>query len=267
MTGWLTPVVDVLSRRPDLPLRCFVRDDDGGWDDARLLKLMDRLQLLRVPMDVAIIPTALSRNLARELQDRKRCSPDQVGFHQHGYRHVNHETAGRKCEFGPDRSVSLQLDDIASGQALLNDTMGAFICDRIFTPPWNRCTQQTVLALQTLGFAALSRNRGAQVLQTGTLVELSVDFDWQRQRPDREALAEEFAAKLQTASSDTDQAFGIMLHHAVMTPADLQNFTELLQLLMDAHYVEFHLMYDLLSPSHQDPGVVSALSPPLIKRR
>ena len=64
----------------------FLRDDDAGWADGRLLALLDVLSASSpprpdpgrgVPVDVAVIPDAVGPALARELLARPG-----IGLHQ-----------------------------------------------------------------------------------------------------------------------------------------------------------------------------------------
>jgi hypothetical protein len=184
----------------------FFRDDDAGWADERLFALLDVFERRGVPLDVAAIPAALSPRVARELLARG------VAVHQHGFAHVDHERAGRKCEFGPGRSREAQLRDLAAGRARLRDLLGDAV-EPIFTPPWNRCTQQTADCLAELGFACLSRESRAAPLDG--IAELPVHVDWLK----RDGLAERLR---------DDGPVGIMLHHAVMDDADLRELDALL---------------------------------------
>ena len=71
----------------------FFRDDDGGWADAQLRSLVELFAAQDVPIDLALIPTAVEAPLADWLLGR--IGPG-LGIHQHGYCHVSHERAGRK---------------------------------------------------------------------------------------------------------------------------------------------------------------------------
>src|SRR4051794_33505250 len=97
----LRKLLDSLDRSPRR-LEVFFRDDDAGWDDDRLLALVDLFAERGLPLDLAVIPAELSARLASALVAR------DVGLHQHGYSHANHEVEGRKCEFGPGRGADLQ---------------------------------------------------------------------------------------------------------------------------------------------------------------
>lgn len=193
----------------------FFRDDDAGWGDDRLLELITRFEAYGLPLDLAVIPAELTNRLADRLRTR------QVGLHQHGYAHVNHEREGRKCEFGPTRTRAEQQADIAAGQDRLNELLGDRL-DPFFTPPWNRCTRDTGEALAELGFTALSREHRADPLRL--LPEVSVHLDVARLTP--EELDERFARHV-----DAGGPVGVMLHHAVMEPEDFARADALLALL------------------------------------
>jgi len=227
MSGWLTPVRAVLDRRAE-PVRFFFRDDDAGWDDARLFRLMDAFADHGSPLDLAVIPASLSPGLASELLRRRARSGLLFGLHQHGWSHTNHEAAGRKCEFGTARSASRQAEDIANGARVLRDALGEAV-DPVFTPPWNRCTQDTADQLAAQGFSVLSRDRTATRLLPRTLVELPVSVDWTgawNRRGGERGVAEAIGV-----AADGDSPVGIMLHHATMDSAQCHRVGELLALL------------------------------------
>jgi hypothetical protein len=69
MTTWLKPVRDALDNAR-APVPVFIRDDDAGWDDERLIGLLDLLAGLGLPVDLAAIPTQVGPALARELCER-----------------------------------------------------------------------------------------------------------------------------------------------------------------------------------------------------
>jgi hypothetical protein len=151
---------------------------------------------------------------------------EPVGIHQHGYAHTNHQVEGRKCEFGPARSAAQQLADIADGQRILRELLGPAL-QPMFTPPWNRCTEDTGAALVGLGIAALSRDRTAEPLGLDGLRELPVTVDWFAKRKgvplSREAVGEQLAAR-----AGEPAPVGVMLHHAEMDTEDMTAMDELL---------------------------------------
>jgi hypothetical protein len=217
--SWLRPVERALEEAPGA--RFFFRDDDAGWDDERLLSLLDVFEARETWVDLAVIPAALGPALARELLAR-----DRVGLHQHGFAHENHEAEGRrKCEFGAARGAARQRADIEAGRARLQDLLGDRL-DPVFTPPWNRCTIDTARCLAELGFRVLSRESRAEPFGLPGLAEVPVHVDWVRLEPHvaGERIAEAVA---------TGEPVGVMFHHAVMDSASLHRADDLLALLTD----------------------------------
>jgi peptidoglycan/xylan/chitin deacetylase (PgdA/CDA1 family) len=216
MVRWLDQVAGALDAAPGA-VSLFFRDDDAGWRDDRLRALVERFEAHDVPLDVAAIPQALGRGIARELVGRG------VAVHQHGLAHVNHEPDGRKHEFGPSRPRRLQRADIEAGRRLLGERMGDAV-EPIFTPPWNRCTRVTGACLAELGFEVLSRESRAEPLGVPGLVELPVSADWCRLEP------EAFAASIVVAIRSGGPV-GVMLHHAEMDDDDVDRADALLSLV------------------------------------
>ena len=218
MPDTLTPVREALDAA-NMPLDIFVRDDDAGWDDARLIALLKAVARAGVAIDLAAIPLAVGAALARELCARIDDAPEQLGLHQHGYAHTNHQTEGRSCEFGSVRDAAAQRQDLIGGRDRLQQHFGHRL-DALFTPPWNRCTPYTSLLLAELGYAALSRDRGAPSQRA--LAELPVDVDWCKQQRSGGpvAIATALARAIRERSAD-GQPLGLMLHHAQMDNDEL----------------------------------------------
>jgi peptidoglycan/xylan/chitin deacetylase (PgdA/CDA1 family) len=248
MSRWLDPLHRALQQSRTAPC-FFFRDDDAGWDDTALYRLLDLFQQQRMPIDLAVIPQALHAALADGLLARHRAGPDLLGLHQHGYCHANHEAGGRKHEFGPGRSYRQQLNDIAAGRARLQSLLG-HTPDAIFTPPWNRCTAATAEALLRLGYRMLSRDATAPPLPPCGLAELPVSIDWLRRhkgvRISRDELGQSLAARVRMADANP---IGIMLHHAAMDNQDLKDVAELLKLLRSYDTIHCHSMRYWLAPA------------------
>jgi hypothetical protein len=198
------------------PVEVFFRDDDAGWEDARLLELIARFAEHGLPVDLAVIPAELDEPLAAKLAE------SHAGLHQHGYAHANHQVEGRKCEFGAARDKAAQRADIATGQQRLRALLGDRL-DPFFTPPWNRCTRDTAESLVELGFALLSREHKAEPF--GLLAELPVHLDVARLTP------EELDARFAEHVRSDGGPIGVMFHHGVMAPEDMARASALLQRL------------------------------------
>lgn len=240
MSRWLDPVRQALeSGRPRAPL--FFRNDDVGWADDRLLPLLDLFEARSVPADLAVIPAALSDAMTQTLADRCAASDGRLRLHQHGWRHVDHENGGRKCEFGPSRAPDVQAADLHAGKERLRAVLAPFV-DPIFSPPWNRCTQATADLLPAASMRVLSRNAEAAPLDTGIIAELSVAVDW-----DKEMARADSAATLGRAVADAidrGNPVGIMLHHASMGTDSLAALAALLDLLAEHEHVRCLTMMD-----------------------
>ena len=228
--SWLSPLRRSLDAAPR-PVELFLRDDDAGWADARLLALIDLIAERHLPLDLAVIPRALRPELASVLLERRLGSPAPLGFHQHGLAHRNHEAEGRRYEFGRSRPRATQLEDIAEGMRLLEARLGP-LGDPIFTPPWNRCTATTGECLAELGFRALSRESRAEPLEVDGLVELPVAIDWFAHRKRVRLSREELGERLAAACAGSEPV-GVMLHHAAMGPAERAGLAQLLDLLAE----------------------------------
>ncbi len=235
---WLDPVRAVLENTPD-KINVFFRDDDAGWSDENLGVLLDVFSGAQVPIDLAVIPKALTFNLAKSLNTRMKNQP--LGVHQHGYAHSNHETTGRKCEFGPGRPVESQYKDIREGMQHMRGHFGD-THDLIFTPPWNRCTEATACAVRMLGFSALSRDMSAEKFPAAGLQELPISVDWCRHSAQPGELGNSLANALRQKGP-----VGIMLHHAVMTDEDMNAVSTLLALMKHSKNVEFNRMASCLT--------------------
>jgi hypothetical protein len=241
---WLDPVRRALDAAA-APVDVFFRDDDAGWAGDALEALLDVFGNAAVPIDLAVIPMALSRTEAARLLRRRDGGPGVVGLHQHGCRHVNHEPAGRKCEFGPARPRAAQWRDLRDGRDRLAALLGPI--DPIFTPPWNRCTETTVQCLAELGFAALSQDSGAMPAAGAAPQRLPVSVDWCRWRDGTQAGWRVLGKRLAASLSDSALPAGVMLHHAVMDDVDRTHVAQLLALLRAAPAVRCHSMMALVT--------------------
>ena len=227
MSAWLDPLRAALDEING-PTQWFFRDDDAGWNAPRLFALLDCFSEFHIPVDLAVIPTELHDELADALLRRYADGPKLLGLHQHGYCHANHEVTGRKCEFGVSRSATQQAHDIERGANLLRQKLGGAL-DPFFTPPWNRCSPATVAALPRFGIHALSRDLTAAPLDVGDMVEIPICVDWSKRQDGVQISNAVLGANL--AAAVRRSTVGVMLHHAVMGPADLLALHEFFKLL------------------------------------
>ncbi len=256
MSHWLDPIRVALDRVSS-DLTVFFRDDDAGWEDEKLFRLLDIVSTYQTPIALAAIPTAVSRHLAAELRSMQTAKASPVSVHQHGYAHVNHEPVGRKSEFGASRPRDLQRRDLSDGKRRLEDLLACAL-PPIFTPPWNRCSRDTADCLVELDVRVLSRDLSAERFALASLLEVPISLDWSGRHGVRRgpiAWGETIARAIVPGAT-----VGIMLHHAVMTADDHRMVSDLLEALTARQSISVRHMVDIAIPSHDSRGRYSCAS-------
>ncbi len=227
-SNWLDPLRQALDWSIT-PTSVFFRDDDAGWDDAGLDALLDIFDRHGMPVDVAVIPAALSPPLAARL--RRRIRGGCVRLHQHGYSHENHERDGRKHEFGPSRDAASQSADITRGRLVLQDCFDGAV-QPVFTPPWNRCTSDTANVLVAQGFEVLARDHTAPRLDRCDLTEVPVTVDWFGHHKGLRWTQPQLGHRLAQGVASGDPV-GVMLHHARSDAGERAAIEQLVELIRD----------------------------------
>ena len=154
----------------------FFRADDiavPGKQFAHLLKIFSQF---RVPLCLAVVPAWLTRPRWLALKRVARNAGSRWCWHQHGWRHINHEIKGKKQEFGPLRCRADLEHDIKCGRQHLENLLGKSFFP-VFTPPWNRCDQKALDVLKNLRYAAVSRSRGSRPPPPKGLANFDVNVD------------------------------------------------------------------------------------------
>jgi predicted glycosyltransferase len=226
-------------------VRIFFRDDDIDEDEDSLVRLLDLFLAHGVPLNLAIIPDLLSDATVRLLHTRELWIPESLGLIQHGWRHINHEQEGRKCEFGISRSLADKFNDIARGKSRMEEAFGPRFYPA-FTPPWNRCTQDTFGLLDELGFVVFSKDQGKELVQGHRFQEISTTLDLYRWKdgPTLEPPTV-FVKTLISQLWELDR-IGILLHHKVMGDTALTFLDQLLGELVRFPVVRFHTLKTLM---------------------
>jgi predicted glycosyltransferase len=253
---WLEPVRAVLESGGDRQIKIFFRNDDAGISDQRLFGLLDLFEKYRMPLDLAVIPKAVTKDFAEKLTARIGKANGLFSIHQHGFSHTNHEREGRKCEFGLARPQAAQFRDISEGKQILRKYFGA-LAQPIFTPPWNRCSAATAEVLRELDFQILSRESKAEILENSKIAELPVAIDWFAKRKGVLLEKPEIGAMIADKIAE-EKAFGIMLHHAEMDEKEFGYLEELCKLFAEFPRVKFVSMLDLASENQPSFAVHSA---------
>ncbi len=235
-------------------LRIFLRDDDTSDDLETLKCLFDVTLTSSVPLNLEIIPGELSEACIRLLDNHKHLHPDLFELNQHGWQHLNHEKEGRKCEFGSSRTFDQQYEDISKGKARLEAVFGDKFYP-VFTPPWNRCTEDTFKALDQLGFKVFSKDKGKQTVAGYAFQEISTTLDLYQWKGNPAMKApEEIITQLLTQMR-TMEPIGILLHHKVMGSEAFSFLDFLLRLLRNYPNIRFHTFERLANPALHEKGL------------
>ena len=222
---WLSPPKDLLLRietcidtvrdeRGSRESVVFFRADDVAVPGKTFTRLMELFLRRRTPLSLAVVPAWLSGLRWRHLRRFARERSSQWCWHQHGWRHVNHEPTGKKQEFGPNRTGSQIKRDLVLGRRRLEAIMGEDFYP-VFTPPWNRCGLSTLILLKELGYHAVSWTDGIKPAPPDQLPDFRVNVDLHTRREKRPA------AGWDGLFEDLKKALingmcGIMIHHQRM---------------------------------------------------
>jgi predicted deacetylase len=208
--------------------------------------MLDLFRKYGVCLCLAVVPAWLTSERWRYLKSFKKNRPSHWCWHQHGWRHVNHEAEGKKHEFGNARSRSQIKRDLRRGRYRLKRLMGEDFYP-VFTPPWNRCSAKTLQALKDLGYAAISRSRGSKPSSPKGLPDLYVDVDLHT-RKERSAVDGWNNLMRELERTIASGFCGIMIHHQMMNEAAFDFLELLLKTLKNQkkiHVVNFEDLVNL----------------------
>lgn len=195
------------------PPRIFFRADDIGPPSRNFTRMMELFIKYEIPLCLAVVPVWMTRP-RWEAMAPFLDTPELFCWHMHGYCHKNHEIEGKKQEFGPARTRKHLEHELSQGlhrlESILKDQFFP-----VFTPPWNRCSIETMDCLKQLGFKAVSRSFSSRPPVPEGFLDISVDVDLHT-RKDKDATAgwAKLLKELERALSA--RSCGIMLHHMRM---------------------------------------------------
>ncbi|MEJ2639579.1 MAG: polysaccharide deacetylase family protein [Desulfosarcinaceae bacterium] len=228
------------ARSMKQPATVWFRADDIGVPSRQCRRMLNVFAAHQVPLALALVPAWLTEPRWKALIADGGDGVPLWGWHQHGWRHHNHEPAGKKQEFGPARRPGTLRADLERGRRRLVSILEeAFL--PAFTPPWNRCSAETLEQLKALGFRAVSRSQGAKPPAPRALCDLNVNVDLHtrkavRPHEDWEALLRELESAL------VGGWCGIMLHHQRMNAFAFDFLEILLQhMVKHKHFRIVHL--------------------------
>ncbi len=232
---------------PGDPGYVFFRADDVAAPGTNIVRLMDLFARYRVPLCLAVVPVWLTRTRWRQLNSIGRKEPSLWCWHQHGWRHVNHEPEGKKEEFGRSRSSFIIQEELILGkhrlQTLMGDSFSPF-----FTPPWNRCSRNTLDLLKELNYKAVSRSRMSLPPAPDGLPDFAVNVDLHTRKEAHPVSGwDGLFSEIHSALSQNH--CGMMIHHQRMNEAAfvfLEIFIQTLlkqRRLRPVDFVDLHALY------------------------
>jgi len=222
----------------------YIRADDIGVPGERFHQLVTLFRRHGVPLGLAVVPAWLTQARWRTLVQMTGHRNGLWCWHQHGWRHMNHEPRGKKQEFGPARGAGDVACDLGRGRRKLETIMGGTFYP-LFTPPWNRCSQITLALLAEMGYKAVSRSRDTQPPTPPGLPDLAMDVDLHTGRPASAAQGWRQLTAALTGGLNRPTC-GIMIHHQRMNTAAFSFLDRLLETMKQHPRLTLVDMRDLI---------------------
>jgi len=225
-------------------INVFFRADDIGVQSKNFARMMSLFLKYRIPLCLAVVPAWLTAFRWKAMDGFIKKGEDLFCWHMHGYRHINHETHGKKQEFGPARSNLELANDLSKAHASLKSIMGNRLAP-VFTPPWNRCSLATMNRLKIVGFKGVSRSYGSLPLPPRGLKDFPVHVDLHTRKEKSPKLGwlklmEEFKTGIDSSPC------GIMIHHMRMNDQAFLFLEYLFELFSAYKKINFVTYNDLI---------------------
>jgi peptidoglycan/xylan/chitin deacetylase (PgdA/CDA1 family) len=231
----------------------FFRADDVAIPSTRQDRLLQLFTRHGVPLCAAVIPAWMNAFRWEIIRRQVGEQNHLFAWHQHGWNHRNHESTGKKQEFGPAASRERKHKTLVRGRDKLLSIMGDQFLP-VFTPPWNRLDAETMTLLRQEGFRAISRFHGNALPPPPGLPDFPVNVDLHTRREGDPkagwvALLDELNRAL---SSGT---VGFMLHHQRMNEAAFAFLDRLLTEIQCHPGLRLVHFGTLLNDTHRKPSL------------
>lgn len=225
-----------LDRAPNRKCTIFFRADDIAVPGNMFADMISLFQKHHMPLCPALVPTWLSATRWAGLMELCGSTPELWAWHQHGWRHVNHETEGKNQEFGPGYPEEKKRNDLSRGMARIMELAGEKFVP-VFTPPWNRMDTVAMDILGELGFRGISRSRNAKPAAPESLPDFQVNVDLHTRK---EPNAQDSMLNLldEVTESVSTGMCGMMLHHQRMNRTALEGLDVLLGVVAETRELE-----------------------------
>jgi peptidoglycan/xylan/chitin deacetylase (PgdA/CDA1 family) len=226
----------------------FFRADDVAVPGKRFARMMGLFSKYGAPLSLAVVPAWLTRDRWRYLKGFEEKNPSRWCWYQHGWRHVNYESEGKKQEFGNARALADIRRDLARGKNRLEQ----LVKDRfypVFTPPWNRCSARALQELKDLGYVAVSRSYKSKPPSPAGLPDyyVNIDLHTRKERDPVTGWRNLFREFKQALASNY---CGIMIHHQMMNKAAFDFLEVLLKTLINQKNMQIVNIRHLVENHH-----------------
>lgn len=203
----------------------YFRDDDLGWNPKEFARLLTTFARHDQRMNAAAIPSILTDEIIQESIPYSYQASPYLQVVTHGFAHLNHETIGKKCEYGPSRKIEEVRNELISGREQLATRFeNYFPC---FVPPWNRMEEDFRNLLPQCGYLMLSRDEGGE--GASPVPEFNVSIDLHTRKDGVKHSAKEIFQQLARCNEEGRDSVGVMLHHSKMVAEDFEILDELLK--------------------------------------
>ena len=232
--------------RSGYEVKFWWRDDDISDVTEGLTNILIISEIYNIPIYIAVIPERISEDAICLINEYSN-----ISILQHGYSHNNYAKEGEPLnEFGLDRDIKLQLDEIKLGfEKLRNSFNDKFL--PVFVPPWNHIASPIINELSELGFRGVSCI-GNTLSEYPNLFNNNVKIDihsWQtKSETEYKSFCKEYSqiikeiSDLITNTKDShtsDISIGLLTHSQIMSKDD---FTMIHQLIIELKKTEIHFI-------------------------
>jgi hypothetical protein len=135
----------------------FFRDDDVDELTDELIEFVNFFLTEEIPVNYQVVPGKLQDDACEFILEKRRTHPELIRLNQHGYMHEHvNDGVHTWFEYSGNRPYEDQHESIQCGQRILREKLGSCFDDRVFTPPGHKYDENTLRALEALGFQILS---------------------------------------------------------------------------------------------------------------
>ncbi|MDG0816282.1 DUF2334 domain-containing protein [Bdellovibrio svalbardensis] len=194
----------------------FFRNDDLGWMPQQFERLMNLFRKHEIVLCTAAIPL-----YCHDSYKKGAFSQDKglLEIHSHGYSHLDHQTQGKKAEFGSQRTLEGVSHDLQKSLQITRDLFPDLYFEA-FTPPWNRIDDDFIPVLKESGFKVLSRD-GDKAAQVPGLLEINIHVDVHTSKKGKITSPQGIWQQVESQWQNSALC-GVMLHHKHMEDTDFE---------------------------------------------